>query len=297
MKIMLAVDGSRYAAAAVRFVGRHFALPHAQVDMVQVLPLVVRPGSAAPRQQREHAAAPAAVRSWLEQNAARLAARGFKVATYVRRGVPARLLPQLAAAGDYDLVVVGAKGRAQSPFLPAGGVALAVLERVPTNVLLVRERGLQRARQVPTALQPFPVIFATDGSAHSTHAAKTFFRFFDIPALRPVALAVAELPEPPTLWQMELSLRDRLVRRIGAVAGQWAADLKPVLARPGIRPHARAVRGRPAPAIIAEALRRDARLIVLGSRGAQDYWGPRLGSVALQVARAAPCSVLIARRN
>jgi nucleotide-binding universal stress UspA family protein len=211
--------------------------------------------------------------------------------------VAARLLPEFATKGDYDLVVVGAKGRSDTPFLPAGSVALAVLEHVPKNVLLVRERLLERKKDLAAPLHPFPVVFATDGSPYSTRTPKAFFRFFKVPQLRPIAIAVAELPENPVLWQMEVSLRERLIRRLADTAGAWAADMKQLLARPGVRPHARAVRGRAAPGIIAEADRREARLIVLGSRGASDYWGPRLGSVALQVARSAPCSVLVVRES
>ncbi len=72
--------------------------------------------------------------------------------------------------------------------------------------------------------------------------------------------------------------------QIGNAARRWAGELKSELARP-------------APAIVAEAVRQQAQLIVLGYRGANDYWGPRLGSIALQVARSAPCSVLVVRQS
>lgn len=297
MKILIGIDGSRYADAAVRFICRYLAQPHAQVDVIHVLPLAVRADAAPPRQEREDLRIPAASRSLLERNETRLKSRGFKVSTRVRRGVPARLIPEFATKGDYDLVVVGAKGRSDTPFLQAGSVALAVLEHVPKSVLLVRERFLERNKEIPATLQPFPAVFATDGSPYSTRAAKAFFRFFNVPELRPIAIAVAELPENPVLWQMEVSLRKKLIRRLADTAGTWAGDMKQRLARPGLRPHARAVQGRATPGIIAEAKRREAGLIVLGSRGAGDYWGPRLGSVGLQVARSAPCSVLVVRES
>jgi nucleotide-binding universal stress UspA family protein len=265
------------------------------VSLVHVLPLAVRAGSAPPRHQSEDLSIPATSRSWLDRTQKRLQARGFRVTRHIRRGLPAQVVVELAAKGNYDLVVAGAKGRSDIPFLPTGSVALAVLEHVPANVLLVREPELEREQQVPVVLRPFPVLFATDGSSYAARAARTFFNLFSVPQLRPMAIAVAELPEPAVLRDMDTARREQLIRQIQDAAGRWAQELKPLLARPGVRPQARAVRGRPAAAIVAEAIHHQAKLIVLGSRGARGPEGPRLGSVALQVARSAPCSVLIVR--
>jgi nucleotide-binding universal stress UspA family protein len=295
MKILLGLDGSRYSAAAVRFLCEKIALAQAQVDIVHVLPLVVRPDAAAPRRQREDNRVPAATRRWLERHEKRLQSRGLKVSRIVRRGTPTTLLPELAARGEYDLVVVGAKGRSATPFLPSGSVALSVLEHAPSSVLLVRAPELKGARSASGLLAPVPVIFAADGSRYSTEAAKTFFRLFEIPQMRPTVIAVAQLPEPPVLSQMQASWREKIIGQIGNAARQWAGEMKSELGHPGTRPQAKVIRGRPVPAIVGEAVRQRAQLIVLGSRGANDYWGPRLGSVALQIARAAPCSVLVVR--
>jgi nucleotide-binding universal stress UspA family protein len=295
MKILLGIDGSRYALAAVRFASEYLAQRGRRAEVLHVLPLVVQPGAAPPRRQPERVRLPAASRSWLERAEKRLQARGFRTARRVRRGTPARVVTELGAEGDYDLVVIGAKGRSDVPFLGAGSVALAALERVPGNVLVVRAPELEPEKEVATALRPFPVLFATDGSPSSARAARAFFRLFDVPELRPIAMAVAEMPAPAALGGMEAEQRAELLRQIENAAGVWAQQLKPLLARPGVRAQARAVRGRPAAAIIAAAKRSGARMIVLGSRGSSGPWGPRLGSVALQVARSAPCSVLIVR--
>jgi nucleotide-binding universal stress UspA family protein len=297
MKILLGLDGSRYSAAAVQFVCQNLAPARAQVDIVHILPLIVRPDAAAPRRQREDMRIPAATRLWLERHEKRLQSRGLKVSRLVRRGTPTKLLPELATKGEYDIVVVGAKGRSETPFLPSGSVALSVLEHAPSSVLLVRAPKLKGGEEASGLPEPAPVIFAADGSRYSTEAAKTFFRSFEIPQLRPIAIAVAEMPEPPVLWQMKASWREKIIGQIGDAARRWAGEMKSELARPGIAPQARVIRGRPAPAIVAEAVRQHAQLIVLGSRGANDYWGPRLGSVALQIARAAPCSVLVVRKR
>src|SRR5690606_42029362 len=66
---------------------------------------------------------------------------------HVRRGLPVQVIPALAVKGRYDLVVAGAKGRSDTPYLPIGSVALAVLEQDAfAHVLLVRERELKRKK-------------------------------------------------------------------------------------------------------------------------------------------------------
>jgi nucleotide-binding universal stress UspA family protein len=297
MKILLGLDDSRYALAATRFVCDYLAQPGRQVDLVHVLPLSVREGAAPPHRQREDLHVPSQPRSWFDRAERRLQSRGFRVARRVRRGVPARVIPELAAKG-YDLIVLGAKGRGENPYLPTGSVALAVLERhLPADLVLVRERELKREKEVTTKVHSFPVLFATDGSARLEAVARRFYQLFSIPELRPTAVAVAELPDPAALAGMESEARKQLIGHLGAASRRWAHDAKPHLARPGVRPQARALQGRPATALIEEARRSRARLLVLGSRGVRSPAGPPLGSVALQVARFAPCSVLLVREH
>jgi len=298
MKILLGLDGSRYALAATRFVCEYLAAPGRQVDLVHVLPLRVQGGAAPPRREREHLHVPSQTRSWLDRAERRLQSRGFRVARHVRRGAPARIVPELLAKGNYDLVVLGAKGRSANPYLPTGSVALAVLEsHLPADLVLVRERELKRGKEVMKRPSAFPVLFVTDGSPRLETAARRFYQLFRIPKLRPTVVAVAELPDPAALAGMESEHRKQLIRQLGTAARLWARKAKPHLARPNVRPQARALQGRPATAIIEEALRTQARLLVLGSRGARSPSGPPLGSVALQVARFAPCSVLLVREH
>jgi len=296
MKILLGIDGSRYSLAATRFVGEYLAQPRRHVDLLHVLPLRTEPGAEPPRRQPERLRIPAAPRSWLEQAEKRLQARGLVTERRVRRGIPTLVLTQVAEEGGYDLVVLGAKGRSDVPFLHLGSVAMAALsQHTSADVLLVRERELGRKKQLTKAIRPFTVLFATDGSARIEAAAEHFHRFFDIPHVQLVAVAVAELPEPAVLRRMDRKDRQRFVRHIVQTAARWARGAKPFLARPGIRPQARVLRGRAPQAIIEEAERTKARLIVLASRGVLSPVEAPLGSTALQIARLAPCSVLVVR--
>jgi nucleotide-binding universal stress UspA family protein len=296
MKILLAIDGSRYSLAATRFLCAYLAHPARQVDVVHVLPVTARADAAIPRHQPEDVRLPPAARSWFDRTIKRLEARAFKVTRHVRRGLPTQVVPALAVKGRYDLVIAGAKGRSDTPFLPMGSVALAVLEQdASAHMLLVRERTLTKAEQVPVRVRPFTAIFAADGSPRVEQAAQSFYEMFSVPHLQSIALAVSDAPEPAVLASMDSAARKQLLRQLDGAAWRWARAAKPLLARPGVRPQARIVRGRPAPTIVDEAKRSGASLIVLGSRGARSPSGWPLGSVALQVARHAPCSVLIVR--
>lgn len=298
MKILLGIDGSRYAIAATRFVCEHLYEPGRQVDLLHVLPLVVREGAAVPRRQPERLRVPPLSRSWLDQAQRRLLSSGFRVTNHVRRGVPARVFPEFATQGAYDLVVLGAKGRADNPYLPTGSVSLAMLERHTTaKVLLVRARESKRVKAVTTRMQPFPVLFATDGSARLAQVAESFYQLFHAAELRPIALAVAEPPDSAVMAGLGAADRRQWLSRIDATARTWARAAKPLLTRPGLRPQAQIARGRADTALIDAARRNAAKLIVLGSRGARSPSGPPLGSVALQVARYAPCSVLLVRER
>jgi nucleotide-binding universal stress UspA family protein len=298
VKILLGIDGSRYALAATRFVCEYLAQPGRQVHMLHVLPLSIREGATAPRQESEHLRIPPLSRSWLDRAERRLKSRGFRVVSHVRRGLPARVVPDFLARSDYDLVVLGAKGRSDNPYLPTGSVALAVLERhLPADLVLVRERELKREKQTTTRLRPFRVLFPADGSPRLELAARRFYQLLDIPRLRPIAVAVSELPDAAVLAGMGSEDRKRLIRRSSDTTRAWAREAKSLLARPGVRAEAVTLQGRPASAILEHARRSAARLLVLSSRGVRSPTTPPLGSVALQIARFAPCSVLLVREQ
>lgn len=138
MKILLAIDGSRYSLAAARLLCAYLAHPARQVDVVHVVPPVMRADAAFPRHQPENIRIPPAARAWFDRTIKRLEARAFKVTRHVRRGLPAQVVPALAAKGRVDLVIAGVKGRNGAPFLPMGSVALQVARHAPCSVFIVR---------------------------------------------------------------------------------------------------------------------------------------------------------------
>jgi len=293
VRILIGIDGSRYALSAVRFVGQYLAGDEeTEVHLVHALSETpVGLGVWPSRHTRDLKRIPPDIRRYFDRAAKRLEPRRFAIETRVRRGVPTAVVPELAAEGGYDLVVIGAKGRSDTPFLGIGSVALAVLEHAPMSVLMVREREPKRRRGQPE----LHVLFATDGSSYSRAATAAFFQLLDVPALRASAVAVAELPEPAMLRRMSARRREEYVSMVEGAANDWLRRLEAQLEAYDVRPAARLLRGRPAKVLADAAGKYDVDLAVLGSRGTRGTWGPRLGSTALGVARNSPCSVLIVR--
>jgi nucleotide-binding universal stress UspA family protein len=94
-------------------------------------------------------------------------------------------------------------------------------------------------------------------------------------------------PLAPDTGEVEAAARTVMERALED-AGVDAAGL----ARPAERTLRRA---RPAPALLEAA--EGADLVVVGSRGAGGFRGLLVGSVSLQVARHAPCPVVVARSD
>lgn len=297
MKVLFGTDGSRYSLAAARFLSRWHLGSGTSVDLVSVTPHTRR------SMHRYFGQAPGVAEQWralarkaLEETARPLHSQGYRVSTRIRVGAPAQVLVESAQAADYDLVVVGAKGQSSTPFFDVGSIALAVLEHVPTAVLMVRERDPKhRGRRLPTQLDPFRALVPTDGKGHSLAAVRRFVALLEIPRLEAHVVSAFEVadngvrhPTPPTVRARERS-------RAESAARAALHDAVQILERRGIPTDARVLEGRPATAVVDASREMDADLIILGSRGVRRVQELHLGSVALEVARSAPCSILIAR--
>lgn len=293
MKILFGTDGSRYALSAARFLSHWLPDSGVKVDLVSVISVpsrTVRPGYGKPRSLEDRSRGE--VGRWQDATADSLAGVGHDVNRIVRRGVPSRVLVELAREGEYDLVVVGAKGRSDAPHFEMGSVALAVLEHAPPSVLMVREREAKgRGKRLPSHLQPFRLLLSTDGEVHSFQAARRFFQLFEIEDLEvEIVTAVPEQAE-------ELTRAQRIRHRAAAedAARKAVNAMENELPGRPSRVRSAVLDGDPAAEVAARASETEADLIVLGSRGIEGTRGTRVGSVALAVARAAPCSVLLVR--
>jgi nucleotide-binding universal stress UspA family protein len=145
------------------------------------------------------------------------------------------------------------------------------------------------------------ILLAVDGSPCSDAAVEEVARrpwpdgteVRVLSAYEPAAiLAMAEAWAPPEGYYEQMERADR--ERAGAAAEKAAARLRSACAD-RLSVSAETVRGLPKEAIVAEAERWGADLIVVGSHGYRGWKRLWLGSVSHAVATHAPCSVEIVR--
>ena len=144
-RVLVAVDGSETARAALRFVRIVHRPDDAHVGLLHVLPA---PRASGGRRRRRPAAnrepgpdpRPADADAVLADAASVLGETVRPVERLVSEGDPAREIVRIAEDRDVDLVVVGARGLRTLERLLLGSVSEAVLHHAARPVLIVRAR-------------------------------------------------------------------------------------------------------------------------------------------------------------
>jgi nucleotide-binding universal stress UspA family protein len=298
VRILFGSDGSRYSLAAARFLGAWIPGKGKEVDLVAVSPPSSRRSYRKPQPVDE--LWKGELGRWLADTARPLESTGYEVEPLAVSSVSAAsYLVDRSRTKEYDLVVVGGRGRSEAPFFDVGSVARSVLEFAPTSVLMVREREPgEREKRVPDALHPFRILLPTDGEDHSLEAIRRLLTLLDVPN---VTIRVVT-----TLANGELEALGSLspVRREGfRQEAHKRARLRLNHAENFFKPHdlpveSEILEGTAEEAVPADARSWDADLLVMGSRGSMDEVGSRRQrSTALAMARSAPTSVLLVRHR
>ncbi|WP_157982447.1 universal stress protein [Nocardiopsis sp. FIRDI 009] len=199
-------------------------------------------------------------------------------------GSPAEEL--LRHAREFDVLVVGRRGRGGFPGMRIGSVAYQVAAHAPGYVLVVGEAGVD-----PGARE---IVVGVDGSRHADCAVVAALRTASHHGDRVCAVWAWS---PPVFSSAGLgpwaSVDEEMTRTQGAA-------LEAVLARhlpdfPDVEVVRRVVRGQPATALIDAAA--GARMIAVGARGTRGFARLALGGVAHALLHHAPCPVLVAHRT
>jgi nucleotide-binding universal stress UspA family protein len=291
MKVLVATDGSKYAARAADFLGARLR-PDAPIDLDIV---------AVPEQSPDPSEGGGDVHRWIDRAARSLSRNGVTPGVRSAAGEPAAAL--LEAASDYDLVVAGVKGRGAAPFFELGSVASALLREAETSILLVRDRrpsggtGRGSAPEASAEGDPFRVLLPTDGADRGLAAAWELLGPFAVPETE---VEVATVVEPrgtaadgrpaPASWEGEprTEVRSR--------ARRWLQRAVGTLPPAAEKTRSVLLEGRPAREIAQRAQHVAADLIILGrGRNGRVNGSPSLGSTARELAWSAPCSVLLVR--
>ena len=149
MRILLAIDDSKFSEAAIQAVRTRARLPGTEVRVVHVIeppaliiPSIV-PGSelglwSGPELQSLWQAQRTRAESLLAKAAQALRIPGCEVTTGIEEGDPKSRIIDLAAAWHADLIVIGSHGRRGLDRFLLGSVSEAVARHSPCSVEIVR---------------------------------------------------------------------------------------------------------------------------------------------------------------
>jgi nucleotide-binding universal stress UspA family protein len=300
MKILLAVDGSRYSEAAIGLVKALKIGRKAETTVLTVIPEhVFLGGHTLADLLGRSSALKTQMRKAEEERAAELLAklsksldtRGLKVETMVLRGSPADEIIKTCRNIQADLAVVGLKGTSDTPEFLLGGVAHKVIKYAPCSVLLAKKESKAINR----------VLVPLDGSKHSGEVVQFLLR---MPLPRHAEVLVMTVVQSfgaafVKAYTLDLERDKRIVAELQKAeeeaAGRLLTEAESAFRRGGYNVSAIVARGDPSQEILREVARQNVDLIALGAKGLTGVRGFLLGSVAQRIARYARASVLIVR--
>lgn len=230
----------------------------------------------------------------LERASAAAAGASHEVRLMTEIGSPAAVL--VSQARDFDLTVLGARGRGDSDTAGLGPVASRVLEHAASPVLIGRDlRGDDNLR----------ILAAVDGSGASTEAIDTLRELFHLEGSEVCLMHVAETPwlqlgldqdwESIPDEEKESSESGVLEKEFVREGDAIIEDARDRLRAERVSFSTRLDEGNPADEILSEIERGQYDLVVVGATGNRDLKHSMLGSVSSKIAWNAPCSVLIVR--
>jgi len=140
MKILVAIDDSRFSEAAVKTVIQRVPPEGTEVCVLHVVePVLVIPDYGGEKQvEAEEQWRRERGKELVTRNEQLLVKEGFKVTTVVEQGDPRLGIVDYAAQWKADLIVVGSHGRKGLDRLLLGSVAESVARHARCSVLIVR---------------------------------------------------------------------------------------------------------------------------------------------------------------
>lgn len=221
----------------------------------------------------------------------KLVAQGFQVATEVVTGLPGYVLYDVARQYGAKLLVVGPQKTSRWQERLLGSVTGAVLHRAELPILLLKARITEEMPEGTCRLKATELLrhllFPTDFSETAQGALEV------LQELGPRGVAKVSLLhalDVPGGFEYPPGFQELAVAQAEGQLADWAGKLR----QAGI-PEVQTVfdPGRPLPAILRALETEDISLILMGTQGKGFLKELFLGSVAHNVARLAPCPVLL----
>ncbi|MEW6127221.1 MAG: universal stress protein [Acidobacteriota bacterium] len=303
MKTLMATDGSKESTTALRTASRLIRQDGNEVDVLCVAPEFYplksksRAASANQNKIRQHYQRRIAqeTKAILDKAMTALLSRSIAAHTVSEIGSPADIIVRMA--DEYEVTVVGSKGKFTAANVGLGPVASRVVERAQGVVLVAREL---------TTDENLRVLIAVDGSLASINALKVMREFFNLSGAEITLIHVKETPwihlglerewfdyatDTFDKSDPEIQLEIEFQREAEAVLEEAQNRLDKL----NYSVSTVIQEGNPATEILGEAENGDYDLIILGATGSVDAKHHMLGSVSAKVAWQAPCSVAIVR--
>ncbi|NLU76045.1 universal stress protein [Streptomyces sp. HNM0575] len=287
--MVVGVDGSPSSFSAVERAAEEAVLHGVGLDIVHVLTMPPLPAAVdATTYEAVSGAMHEKAHGHLSEaeSRARAVAPGIEISSAVMAGEAAHVLVESSRLAS--LVVVGSRGLGGLRGLLLGSVAVHLAAHAHCPVLVFRG----------TPDPSGPIVLCADGSAANSAAVDFAFAEASFGDARLVAAHVwSEWSVPPT------PPRDPALayaRKPGELAGEEEALLSEALSGtgekyPDVPVERRLLHGRTRQELIDAS--RDARLMVVGARGAGGFAGMLVGSVSQALLHHAHCPVAVVRRE
>jgi nucleotide-binding universal stress UspA family protein len=291
MKIVCAIDGSRYSEWALDWVRRlaspddsSLLLVHA-VDLTQfkTLPTLDQKSRSALVKVLEFSLEGAA--RLLEGAEVKAAKTWGDVRAKLLRGRAAEVIARTAAREQADLLVIGSRGVTEFQPMLLGSVSRKVLMQASCPVLVVKKPA--------HALKS--LVLGTDGSIESWEAVAWLKQLPE--TIRPAVTVAGVIPPLPLesirVPAHALAVGDQVEGVLRREATKLTARVAGTLKKAGFSAKGIVLSGSPGARLVALAGRERTGLIVVGSRSGRSAKEYFMGSVADAVVKYAPCSVLV----
>jgi nucleotide-binding universal stress UspA family protein len=307
MKILLAIDGSRFSEAAAHSVVEQ---TRPQAPEIRVLNVVKPLSFPATREKRGIDRALDAVRvaetkeaeALVTKVADELRSKGLKVTTAVESGDPKSKIIDEASKWHADLIVVGSHGRNAMGHFLLGSVSEAIARHANCSVKIMRTwpKGRRRGkRETYHASETLKIILAIDDLKSSEAAVQAVIAESRPPGAAVLVLHVVE--PPPWMVAREIRSHSPALKALWQETEQQAEEIVKQVAQrlrsKGFTVSSAVEKGDPKSRILDVAAKQKPELIVLGCHGRKGLDRFLMGSVSEAVARYAQCSVEVARNR
>jgi nucleotide-binding universal stress UspA family protein len=155
MKILLAIDGSKFSEAAIQMVATQNSPATTEVRILHIIepvadmfPLMSSVGYYSPSWDQLQEELSTRAHELVARTAEQLRSAGFQVDTVVREGITRPDIVDIAAEWQADLIVLGAHGRRGLERLLLGSVSDFVARHAKCSVEIVRMPSQQHSRSL-----------------------------------------------------------------------------------------------------------------------------------------------------